>query len=123
MTWPCRFKPITTNSQVTIGRDITVVASAEANITAYIKPIITFMLWESVPIVLYPKLGVTARLDVGSGSGCSNALSPHYQMYGALAGGVIIEPINIPILPSINKPAAGLGRPILPFGHEFGMIE
>ena len=103
---------------------MSIVASAEANITAYIKPVITFLLWDSVPIVLYPKFGASARFDIGSGSGCSNALAPHYQLYGELFAGAMIQPINLGItVPFINKPVGGLGRPHLPYGKEYTVFE
>ena len=110
-------------SQQTVGRQVNIVAGAEANITAYIKPVISFLLWGMLPIVLYPKLGVTAQFDIGSGSGCSNFLSPHYQMYGELSGGIFIEPSLQITVPVINKQVEGLGRPYLPTGQEVDIVK
>ena len=116
----CRFKPITSNAQSLVGRQMNIIADDEANLTVYIKPMMTFDLWNSLPIVVYPKLGVTVQVNIGDVSHCSNE-SPHYQLYAEFVAGFDIDAINVTI-PVINKQVGGLGRPVLPFGHEFPLI-
>ena len=79
----------------------------------------TFDLWDSLPIVIYAKPGVTVQVDLEDG--CSDPQSHHYQVYAGLAAGFAIDNFNITI-PYINKPVSGLGRPVLPFGQEFGIF-
>ena len=117
----CRFKPITTNTLSLIARPLSIVTSAPTNITVYVKPVFTFGLWDSLPIIVYPKPGVTLQIDLDNDSGCSTAESHHYQVYGELAAGFDIDTFNVTI-PYIDKPVGGLGRPVLPFANESTLI-
>ena len=87
----------------------------------YLKPVFTFALWDSLPIVMYPKPGVTMQIDFDNDSACSNSESPHYQVYGEVAAGFGIDTFNVTI-PYIDKPIGGLGRPVLPFINESTLI-
>ena len=102
----CRFKPITNNTLSLVARPLSIVTSAPTNITVYVKPVFTFGLWDSLPIVVYPKPGVTLQIDLNNDSGCSNAESHHYQVYGELAAGFDIDTFNVTI-PYIDKPVGG----------------
>tara|TARA_B110000208_G_scaffold19354_1_gene23822 strand:- start:15 stop:254 length:240 start_codon:yes stop_codon:yes gene_type:complete len=71
-----------------------------------------FTLWGSVPFIVRPGLKIGVDAAIGTGSGCSNPLSPHYATWYGMDIKLGVDKIDLSEL--LSGVPLELGSPVLP---------